>query len=117
MIKIKLDFNTPALQMDGVTPFKDTIVKNGINVEADEVLMLNKLIGNNLGMSTLKGDLYKLTDWAKALYSGEILELDASDTKKLREIVINEFDFSRWTKRQICNIIDAAKQEAMDPAD
>lgn len=111
-LKIKLDFNKPALALDGKA-YKEMIAgENGQQVVSDNDLTLNKIIANNLVNGSEPGDLYKLTDWGKSLYAGEVLELDKPDTDKLKKIIEESKSTMRLIKRQMCDIIDEAIEAA-----
>jgi hypothetical protein len=54
--------------------------------ELGHELNLGKMIAYNLASSN-KGDSLKLTVWAFKLFNGEVLDLDKSDQKTLKEFV------------------------------
>lgn len=115
MLKVALDFKIPAFLLDGKTPFMEGVVKDGKETQTGQPLMLNKLIANGLAMPTKKDkneDLHKIMDWAQALYKGDKIELDKSDTEKLRTIIKEEFKLSRLIEWQIETIIDDAIEVA-----
>lgn len=115
MIKVIIDLKCAALQIDGKTPYTETVMKNNVAIETNEPVMLNKLIADRLWNNPKKNideDSRKLTDWAESLFKNEKLELDMSDTEKLRAIVKEEFNFSRGIEKRIFDIIDRAVEVA-----
>ncbi len=110
-LKIKLDFNKPALTLEG-KPYKEIVSENGQQVITENDLILGKIIANNLVNSPEPGDLYKLTDWGKSLYAGEVLELDKPDTDKFKKIIEDSKTTIRLIKRQMVDVIDEAIETA-----
>lgn len=72
----------------------------------DENLMLNKILSTGL-KSLTKGNIIKIDDWARSLYTDGKLMLDQADRKELQKIVENEFTgMSIILKRQLLNVLD-----------
>lgn len=91
----KVDFNVPVLDID-----QNTINDNGT------ILLASKIIANHLMVQT-KGDALKLFSWAQKIYKNEVLELDASDFKTLKQL-IDESQFPVITKKVLIDCVDKA---------
>ena len=111
-LKIKLNFNKEALQLNG-EPFMEVESNEaGQLIQTGKTMTLNKILANNIiGMTNESADMMKLTDWAKTIWNGEELELDQQDAEKLRKIC-RDFKISLIIKRQLVDVIDDAELAA-----
>jgi len=81
---MKINMNTPILGLDG-----EELANSNIG----------KLIAQML-VNTPKGDVLKHWNWAQALYAGEALELDQSDTETLKSFIKEHGDLTILVKAQ-----------------
>lgn len=111
-----LDFSGTSVDFDG-NPYYEQIVEGNRLVNTDKELTLATILSNNLGNSTV-GDIYKYSDWVKALRKDGILTVDAADAKALKKFVEDlKTDESKgrnglsiWIKRQFFDVFDEADE-------
>lgn len=87
---------------------------NNLNGEAffveEKKQMLNEIIGNAL-VSTNKGEALKFYDWAVRLHKGDVILVDKSDLKKIRDFIEDSETMFILCKAQLLKIIDEAKEK------
>jgi hypothetical protein len=93
------EFNVPLCDLTG-NPIKD----NGKDVT------LGLLLANQL-VSQPKGDALKFMSWAKKLTRCEVLNLDKSDVRKLRDFVEGCETMTILSKAPILEIIDQVRND------
>ena len=88
-----LDFNQTLKGLDG------TEVKDGDGKD----ITLGKLLAGQLA-SANKGDALKLFTWAQKVYSGDTLDLDASDEGTLKDFIKNNEQLTVLAKAQLLSV-------------
>ena len=88
---MKIDLNTPLLDLDGTTIIKD---ENG------KEIILGPLLAGYLIRHT-EGDAMKFWEWAQKMHKGEVLDLDTTDQGTVREFVKQEKTLSNLVKAQL----------------
>jgi hypothetical protein len=81
---MRIDMNMPILGLDG-----EELTNSNIG----------KLVAQML-VNTPKGDVLKYFGWAQALYAGNALELDQSDTETLKVFIREHHDLTILVKAQ-----------------
>jgi hypothetical protein len=61
-------------------------------------------------VSQSKGDAIKFYDWAKKMYAGEVVNLDRSDVKIIREFVETNDQLTVLAKAQLFEILDSGRE-------
>jgi hypothetical protein len=96
-----IDFNKQFLGLDS----------NTIETVRPEETVLGRLLGNILAQET-KGDALKLSNWAKEVYNSQLLELDKSDSDKLKNIINENNKMTIVLKAQLFECIEEAIEKS-----
>ena len=78
------------------------------DLDGKELIQANKLMANSL-MGEKKGDSIKLFDWAMTLNKEGIIDVDASDLTKLKDITENSESLAILAKAQILKYLATVK--------
>jgi hypothetical protein len=76
--------------------------------EKTKIAVAGQLVANILA-SQSKGDSIKLFDWALSFYKNYSVTMDASDLKKLKEIISEDATLTVLAKAPILKYLDTVK--------
>ena len=95
---IKLDFNFNIIGLNG-QPAKDQFGKE---------IHAGQFLANSL-VSQTNGDIVKYMDWALAMHNGKPINVDMSDSDKLKEFIEEHKSMAILVKSQLIEVLKQKK--------
>lgn len=98
---MKFDFNQSLINLNG-TPAEDNL---------GEKFTLAKTLANNLSFVQKFSEPVKLLEWCRALWNGGVIDLDKTDQKKFRDVVVSFDKASSFVVGQILEHFDETQNK------